>query len=514
MIFDLLRDVPDPSTSADICIVGAGAAGIALAVECVRHGKRVTLLEAGGEATEDTAHDSYRGTLGGQAYRGMQEGRAKRLGGTTTLWGGQILELDASDFEQRPWVAGSGWPLRKEELTRHYARALELEGVASAVQADHDVWQRLKVSEPAFDDLDLYLSRWCPEPNFARLHRATLEGPAVSVWLHAAAIEAECEGEQVRGIRVRSASGRRATFRAAQYVFCLGAIESARFFLQPHERATPWSESKLVGCFFQDHIDSNAATIEPTDAAGVHSVFDTIFFNGFKYSPKLKLTEKAQRVHRLLNVGATVFSTEADGASLNEVKAIAKDALHGRMRAITMRSARTVVGSAPHLARQAYRYAVQHRAYHSPDAQLHLRVHCEQQPCGASVIRLADDRDAFGMLRARVCWAIAPQEIASIRCFVELAQRALAPYGKVVPQAALLRDDDSFAGQCEDSFHHMGGMRMDPSASRGVVDTNLKVHGTANCYVCSAAVYPSSGFSNPTHTLLALTVRLAEHLAC
>ena len=512
MIFDLASDLPDAASAADICIVGAGAAGIALAVECVRHGKRVTLLEAGGHASEPAAQDSSSGALGGRPYRGMQQGRARRLGGTTTLWGGQILELDPIDFGKRDWVPGSGWPFQKAELAPFYQRALVLEGVASSLTQDADVWKRLHLDPPALADFDLYFSRWCPEPNFASLHTATLQGPAVSVWLHATAVEAVCEGEHVRGIRARSACGRQAIFHADQYVFCLGAIESARFFLQPSTHA-PWQQCAVLGRYFQDHIDCNAATLVATNPAALHQAFDTVFLNGFKYSPKLKLNADTQRRHRMLNVGATVFSSEEQDASLGELKALVKDGLRGHLRPPTPAQLRGALRHAPLLARKAYRYAVQHRAYHSPGAGLQLRVHCEQQPTSASTITLTPDRAALGLLRAQVNWVIAPTELESIRCFVHLARQALAPFADLVPHPALLQPADAFVDFCEDSFHHMGGMRMDASPRAGAVDLNLRLHGTSNCYVCSTAVYPGSGFSNPTHTLLALAARLAEHLA-
>ncbi len=512
MIYDLQRDVPDAARHADVCIVGAGAAGIALAVECVRQGKSVTLLEAGGTTAEAGAQDTFRGAVVARAYRGMEQGRAKRLGGTTTLWGGQILELDAIDFEHRDWVAGSGWPVTKQELAPFYARALALEGVTPALQDDAGVWRRLGLDAPVFDDLDAYFSRWCPEPDFSRLHRSALQGEGVTLWLHATAVQAVCEGEHLRHIVARTACGRRASFKADRFVFCLGSIETARFFLQPRE-GVPWRDSSLIGHFFQDHIDSTAATLVPHDAASLHTLFDTVFLRGFKYSPKLRLSDKVQRRHKLLNVGATIFSTEAADDSLRDLKATAKGVLRGRLDTVRPSHLRGALRSAPHLARQAYRYAVQHRAYHSPKAALSLRVHCEQLPAGHNAITLTNERDALGLLRARVRWQIEPDELRSIRCFVELCRGALSRYADVVPHPALHAGDGSFADHCEDSFHHMGGMRMDPSPECGVVDEELRIHGTSNAYVCSAAVFPTSGFSNPTHTLLALAARLALHLS-
>ena len=71
----------------------------------------------------------------------------------------------------------------------------------------------------------------------------------------------------------------------------------------------------------------------------------------------------------------------------------------------------------------------------------------------------------------------------------------------------------NFLARCDDSNHHMGGMRMATSDANGIVDTDLRLYGLTNTYICSSAVFPSSGFSNPTHTVLALALRLSDHLS-
>ena len=144
---------------------------------------------------------------------------------------------------------------------------------------------------------------------------------------------------------------------------------------------------------------------------------------------------------------------------------------------------------------------------------MRLRVHCEQQPDTESAITLSAERDALGLLRTQLSWCVSAAELRTIRHFVEVARVALAGVAEVVPHPDLLADDERFLERCEDSFHHMGGMRMAASAAKGVVDLDLRLWGTRNAFVCSSAVFPTSGFSNPTHTLLALAVRLVDHLA-
>jgi len=511
MIRDLLQDTPNNNHS-DVCVVGAGAAGIVLALELAGKGKRVTLLDGGGKMVEQTSQQPYASVCAGLPHRGLHDGRVRVLGGTTTMWGGQILELDTLDFERRAWVAGSGWPFSKSELSPYYRRALELEGIAGSMLDDTSVWNALGIKTPVFDPLQTYLSRWCPEPDFAKLHRTALDKGFIDVWVHANAVQLLLDGDQALGVRCRTQTGLEVKFTADEYVFCLGAIESSRFFLQPHGGQLPWNASGLLGRHFQDHIDCTAATLEPLPGKRFHDSFDAIFLSGYKYNPKVKLDSAAQENAELLQVGATFFSESDTSDTLPGIKNTARNVLRGRFEDISRTDALQLFGRGPSLLRHGFRYAMQHRAYHPAKAQMKMRVHCEQEPTSSSTLTLADCRDDLGLLRTRLAWRISHQELRTIRTFVNIAKEALRDVARVVPDQSLSSRDDEFVTRCEDSYHHMGGMRMDVSERYGVVDPSLRLHGMRNVYVCSSAVFPTSGFSNPTHTLLALAVRLAEHL--
>ncbi len=513
MIRDLLAGGPAAGAKADVCVVGAGAAGIALTMELLRLGKSVVLLEGGGAEIEEESQEPYGSEVTGLPHQGIHGGRFRVQGGTTLKWGGQILELDEGDFGRREWVEGSGWPFAKSELARFYERALELEGLGKVLRHDDDVWRTMGQKEPPFGELEPYFSRWCPEPNFARLHGDVLRGHSgLTVWLHANAVELVMEGGQARGVRCRTLTGVEVVFEAEEYCFCMGTIESARFFLQPRSGGLPWNESGLLGRHFQDHIDVNAARVVPRSLARFHDVFDSVFAGGFKYHPKLRLVAEAQRRMGTLNVAATMFFESGVDKAAAEIKATVKHLMRGRFGEVKASEAARLVTNVPLLARQTWRYAVQHRAYHPADAAISLRVHCEQEPLGASSITLGEGRDALGMLRTRLDWRISELEVRTIREYVEVARGALAGLAEVTPDPALMEGGAEFVGRCDDTNHHMGGMRMSDAASGGVVDTELRVHGTKNVFVCSGAVFPTSGFSNPTHTVLALACRLAEHL--
>jgi choline dehydrogenase-like flavoprotein len=293
----------------------------------------------------------------------------------------------------------------------------------------------------------------------------------------------------------------------------MGTIECVRFFLQPRASGLPWNRSGLLGHHFQDHVDANAARIIPRNRRQFADLFDNIFLRSFKYHPKLRLRPEEQRRARVLNCAATMsFSSDLDEA-LSATKTTARDLLRGRFSELQpadiLRSARHV----PLLLRQTARYAFRHRVYNPASAEIRLRVHCEQRPDSDSSITLSAERDSLGLLRARLDWRISDLELETIRHFAETVANSLVPIAGVQPDPTLIDKDSAFLDRCDDSNHHMGGMRMATSPVDGVVTPDLLLHGTRNLYVCSGAVFPTSGFSNPTHTVLALAMRLADLLA-
>jgi choline dehydrogenase-like flavoprotein len=520
VILDLQNSETVVPRHTSVCIAGAGAAGICLAVELARAGVSVTLLESGGTGDEAATQALYSSANTGLRHRGIHEGRFRVLGGSTTRWAGQILELDPHIFDDRPWVPNGGWPIDKGALSAYYRRALELEGLASSHPDDESVWRDIRCAAPQFgEELVPYFSKWCPEPNFARLHGEKLrESKKINVYLHANVCEILLtEGHQaIHGLVCRTLDGRSIRFTADRYVLCLGGIESARLLLQPLKGTwvAPWNERGLLGRYFQDHIDVTALEVKPRSVRQFCRWFDNVYSSSIKYQPFLKLSAAEQQRRECLSISGQFEFKNAKMEVYEEFLEFAARMRRGQVEAKDALEAVRYVPLAGFLAHKTLRYKFQRRGHNASGSGIFLRFHTEQSPNRDSRIELSSERDATGMLRCSLHWAVTEQETHTMQHFARVVGEAFRrnDFAEVVTDPALEAGGAELTSLFVDTFHHMGATRMADSPQRGVVDKNLRLFGIENGYVCSSSVFPTSGFSNPTHTLIALASRLAEHL--
>jgi choline dehydrogenase-like flavoprotein len=519
LILDLEKATSIETGGYDVCVIGAGAAGIVLAVDLARRGMRTLLLEAGGKGYEARSQDLYLGEIVGAPYKGLYDGRFRTLGGTTTQWGGQILEIDDFIFESRSWVEGSGWPFPKSELQPFYDRASGWEGLDQSLKYAEDIWRELGLTKPDFGpDVISALSQWCPTTNFAKLYgEALAKTKLLTTVLHANACEflIADDGATITGVQCRSLRGAQLNFHAKTFVLTMGAIENCRLMLHPAAGgdATPWGQRGLVGRFYQDHVSCVAADIVDQDRDLTRSYFDYVAISGFRFQPKMKLSPAKQEALRTLDVcGFMLFFTgeDDDMALAFETYRLLKT------KRLQKLSARRLLHFAAQFPKLAWHRLPYSRSFNSisKNQSCKLCVNTEQNPLSAGRIELSAQIDALGLYRPRVSWQTSEQELHSIRRYVEVAGDVFSRngWGRIVPHPDLYANGDQMSARFGDIFHHIGGTRMGLAESDGVVDHNLKIFGTRNAYVCSSSVFPCAGFANPTHTVLALALRLADRL--
>jgi choline dehydrogenase-like flavoprotein len=118
------------------------------------------------------------------------------------------------------------------------------------------------------------------------------------------------------------------------------------------------------------------------------------------------------------------------------------------------------------------------------------------------------------MRRSNVRWKLTERTLLTIRRFAQVLgeEFSRAGIGTIELDDWVLDDSSEWTNQITDQFHHIGTARMNHSPRLGVVNPNCQVHGVRNLYIGSSAVFPTSGHSNPTLTIIALCMRLADWL--
>jgi choline dehydrogenase-like flavoprotein len=490
----------------DQTVIGAGAAGILLALELARQGRRVLLIETGHFEPDDERQALNEIEETGKRLGDAVWTRKRIIGGTTTAWGGQSLPFAPIDFDPRDWVEGSGWPIRYEALWPFYARANAFMGV-DTLNYDTDIDHWLRQSGPPFDREVIYhhYSKWAPEPNFLKRHRARLNADVTLLYNAELLGLGLSDGRgRVEAVEVANFRGERRSLPVKTVVLAAGGIETSRILLLNGLG----DQGGWLGRGFMEHPGLSAGEIETADMFRLQTWLGTRWKAGRRVSAKLSASARWQRENRLLNVSSGVMWLYEDGAAgpLNALGAFLRSPRPDRLLKALGQAGRLSQGLAAIVARGVV---------YKPGVTPQLNLVGEQPPTRDSYIALSDQTDRFGRPKARLHWRISPRTWESMVRFAELIAQELprAGLGRVELYPHVRLDEPDWEARLTDVNHHMGGARMSASPADGVVDPDLRVWGVDNLYACSAAAFPTGSHSNPTLTLLALAARLADRLA-
>jgi len=517
VIIDFETAGPIPDVTYDLCVVGTGAAGLALASRLIDSSLRILFIESGGRDHEPTTQALYDVDIGGLPHRGSTEGRFRVWGGSTTKWGGQALPLMPIDFERRDWVAHSGWPLAYAEVERYYPDAYRFLGV-DGMNFDSDLFTHLRTRPPGFDATALWyhFSKWSPEPDLRRKWTAKIEeSVGCTLLLHANVTNIRLHEDlsRVESLSICTLSGRRASVRARAFVLGLGGIETARLLLASNSQVVSGigNQRDLVGRFFQDHVWAGIGTLR--NAGRTQALFNVFHKRGLKYSVRTTAAPEWQLSHRTLNMSMQMLFAPGPESALQDLKSLVSAVRQRRLPASAVRSALRVIRRPGSVLQPAWHYAVFGRSY-VPDARIVVGIACEQEPNPASRIVLGAARDRLGMPRAEVRWKLTDLTLHSLRTFTRTLTTELprVGVGNLDLEPWLWADGGDWTAHVTDQFHHMGTTRMHQSPSEGVTDIDGRLHDVVNLFVIGSSLFPTGGHSNPTLTLIALALRLADKL--
>ncbi len=544
----MIVNAESPGTAGDIstrvCIIGAGPAGISLALRLAEAGLDI-LLVAGGALEEEPRHQSlYAGEVADPALHSpTTEYRHRQFGGSTATWGGRCMPFDPIDFDKRDWIEGAEWPISHAEIARYYPAAASLAEIGdpefSASRAVDGGMRPMieNFAGPHFSQ-DAIERFSCPTP-FGQRYRGRIErAQNVTALLNAHATEILSENGKATGAVLRTFAGSEIRVSADAFVLAAGGLEVPRLLLASRNGGEIGigNRSDQVGRNYLCHIAGTMGEVrfDPARTQVWHG-YDRAW-DGVYCRRRLSLRPEVQRERQVGNIVMRLhhprLADPEHGRGILSAIYLARPfiryeyakRLHGDDQPGLLgylRHAGNVLrepfGTAGFLLNWARVRTLADRKFPSlivaPRNGIYsLDIHAEQVPNPESRVTLGEGRDALGMPRLRVDWRHRPLDFHTVAVALDLLRQDLA--GQQLGELTYREEDIQTAMIREGAYggHHIGTARMSASPEDGVVDRDCRVHGTDNLFVASSAVFPTSSQANPTLTIIALALRLADYL--
>ncbi len=513
MILDDLRVIDtDSPIDTDVCIVGSGPAGWTIAEELRDSALRILMLESGGLDHEPESEALNEVDSVGAPF---QNERDRRLGGTSNLWSGRCVALDDIDYEAREWVPLSGWPFASDTVAGYLDRAREYLGAGACEPGGQRPAIKATQTRPDVDpDLLRHVCWEDTEPvNFRRRLMAS-SNANLRVFLHATVthLTTDSTGTHIESVEVATSLTKRTTVRARSVVLCAGGVENARIMLYSNRitQSGVGNAHDVVGRYFMDHPRDVELLVrfELRDAARVRQMFGPWRLsrrNVVSYG--LALSPKRQRRDALLNCAAWPHEHLAPTDPLEAAKRLVAGP-----RTEVARDVRHVM-SQPFIVVRGLRARLVNQYVRHKIDRIGFRLSSEQVPDRESRICLSERRDRLGLPISQINWRIGQHEKASQAA---LAKEIESEFGRLgLPRANLpewVRDGQYEEAALIDGSHPIGATRMANSPRYGVVNSDCQVHGVEGLYVAGSSIFPTAGHANPTLVIVALAVRLSDHL--
>jgi choline dehydrogenase-like flavoprotein len=547
MLIDARSLPADETIETEVCIVGTGPAGLTLARELAGQNFRVCLLESGGLDKPDAKTQSLAEVeTDGDFVQVTADKRNRQFGGNSSYWGVKIgserlglrhVPFDEVDFEKRDWLPYSGWPFDRAHLDPYYERAQAVCQLGPFTYEAKDWEDDMSPQLPFIGNrVTTRIFQFGPGAAFYQEYRnEIMRSRNVTTYLHANAVELETDetASTVTRVRVACLDGNQFWVKAKLVILAAGGIENTHLLLLSNktQKTGLGNQNDLVGRFFMDHPLVHGGLFIPANP----KIFDSMALYDLRQLSQgtvmggLSLTNEVMRREQLLNISMLLFprptrmqSSEAISSlkalfSASELKAGPKGVLQNLSKAmaglddiaasvcdkLTKKEqplwSNCSTGGWSQLGNKERLYQV-----------FEVLHQTEQAPHPDNRIVLGTECDQLGRRKVQMQTRWREADIDGVR-------RAQAVFAQEIARAGLGRFEVARDGELpvldtHGTSHHMGTTRMHVDPKQGVVNENCQVHGVSNLFIASSSVFPTGGYANPTLTIVALALRLAERV--
>jgi choline dehydrogenase-like flavoprotein len=523
---------------AEVCIVGSGPAGITLAREFANQNFRVCLVESGGLELDQETQSLCDGKVIGDPYPDLREGRRRQFGGTAHAWeapigydqyGWRCLTLDEIDFEQRDWLPYSGWPFTKSHLDPFYQRAHQVCKIGPFTYRVED-WEQSTDRPLPFkgNRVITTMSQYASRFPFTYEYREEIKRTDnITTLLYANVVEIETDETEktVTRLRVKCLQDKQFWVSAKNFILATGGIENARLLLLSNrqQKTGLGNQHDLVGRFFMERPIVSCGMLVPNsrqlfDQTGL---YDIVEVKGVPVMARIKLTEETMHRERLLNNGAQLFPKPQpyQKEAAQSLRLLLTSIRRAELSEETLKHLSKVIRGWNYVSAAGFWAAIRrlpglHRgdwSYHRYEkkrfSMFEVIYQIEQAPDPNNRVVLSNERDCLGQNKMEIHWRLNDIDLHTIKRVQEIWAEEFdkAELGKLQINKELKFEKLAM-------YHHMGTTRMHNDPKQGVVDADCRVHGISNLFIAGSSVFPTAGYANPTLTIIALALRLADHI--
>ena len=522
------RKLPDGKIiETDVCIVGAGASGITLALEFLNAPFNVALVESGGLKFNHKTQLLYRGENIGRPYFDVEFTKQRYFGGATNKWYGRCRPFDHIDFEKRPWVPYSGWPFGRDELDPFYARAHKICQIGP-YNYDPRYWESEMKRALSLEGtgIETKIFQFSPPTRFGQEYLnkiKTAQNLKTFLYANAVSISLDLNGRGVDSIKFKTLNGKAFKVMAKIFILAASALENTRLLLVSNNihKNGIGNRHDLVGRFFMEHpyifcgvMVSNL----PIENSDYYKVLD---YNSSKSNQgimgALGFTDDMMTREQLLN--ASAFFVRRKDYKVDD-RYFTKGSLSLTQVMDTLnhtsapgfkffRNIKTVLQQGENtfnIILKRMRGLIDHKSWVAIQTQI------ETVPNPDSRVTLSGKKDYLGVNKLVLDWQLTQQDLDSFRKFQKILFDKLRRKGYAVRELRHELDETGWPVTMKIGKHHMGTTRMHNEPKKGVVDSNCRVHGVDNLYIAGSSIFPTSGQANPMLTIVALAIRLADYV--
>ena len=513
MLIDGRQIAKGTTLKTDVCIVGTGAAGLTLAQELDRASFSVLLLESGGLTSESTVQSLADGTTEKDPYPFM-ESRSRQFGGTTTRWSGVCIPLDASDFQYRSWLPYSGWSFDLSHLQPYYQRARTIFGLPPS---DYPIEKTSPFCQQPLETKQMQFSNPLDLGSKYREQITRSQNITLITYSNVTELIPDATEKTIVKLKIKGFKEHEFSVEPKTVILATGGIENARLLLasNSHNPKGLGNNRDLVGRFFMEHYLKTGGVFSLKQQRQNALFFtDGNLLDRTHIQGTLGLTDELRMQKQLLNIYLRFYRYSI----LEDAQAVI--AAKQLPAALTQEKDLKKVGSlAQKIVKDNLTTLPRYISWHfwnklSKKARFdYVRVQgwIEQEPDPENRVTLSKEKDYLGQPKAHLTLRFSDRVWHSVEQSLEQFDLALQQqgFGSLEYNSDRIKHLTSYD---KIGLHHMGTTRMHDDPNQGVVDANCKVHDLANLYIAGSSVFPTGGAANPTFTIAALSLRLADHI--